>query len=1153
MSRKFWLKEITIHRSPGFASGTFPPVEKLGQHLNVIWGPNAVGKSTLSRAMRCLIWDHKSSRDVEAEGLLKTPDSDWHLSLSQGRLTQTRLDDNRIITLPGRNDELSESYWFTLHELLQENEGSTDAFLRQVRTSMQGGVDIDRAAREAGAILFFSSGNIAQAKQVRLASEELEQVLKEQGQHQGIQDSIDVLQEEVSRSASLSERKASLESAKALIELKDTIEEQEQKLALYPPSMALIDKSSPKRLQELLDARTKAKSDELSYTNESDHLHQEFASCGIGEQELGDLEKPNRVANKFDAYKDAFDRKKVSEKELGAARQELSEWEDEHSWLVGGPVESKTLEAYVDRLKTLAQECEPLRCDVGAKKRLLDELGEQEEIQTGANDLALLQIRISDWLDSFWQLQGTAKTKALREGTKRWLLLLMLVIGGVSSYLGFALQPVFFGVGFMLTLLSVALLVPSSVKNSEYKRAEEALMQASEEVKRLCKQLDIDCPSSWTPEHCQRKSVELSSEIASLHALEQLNRRRKVAKDQFEHAREKLQKWTSDWQGAVKALGLKGDEALLEGSQFFHFAERLQTWSELRLAFVKKQEAFSQAQREESLALSSLQAELDTQHSELATLKAKSDSLTKRLRDALSLQASIKENTERLYATREQLSASEEAIKEFWHTIQLEIGNEAELTELVAKLDQWNDLRFSLKHNRNVYDKRSNASADALAMASTHTYSDLSDALEKLLLRQQELEQKREELGGLRATFERLKFGSDLATAQQKKEAALAELDSLRSEQVMARMVASLGNDLTKESEKQFQPQVLKHASRWLSDITSHRYTLSANNEGFFATDTIMAKTYNLDELSSGTRVQLLFSIRMAFITMQEETSGVSLPIFLDELLANSDDERALSITKAIGSIAEGRQVFYVTAQRDEVEKLKTIATSEVTVIPLEDLNREFRLEKDPLKAYVHTRVEVPAALEDYQQYARALSVAGASLWGAVERLHSWHLLADSLKLYSYLQQGLEHVGQLVAAKAEQEPSLAFRFQLLKAAQQEAQQGRAKKVQLADLNDPALDLNRSAKFWTQIQEVVGAEGCTGEMLLQAVEDKRIQRFTDANLDMLSNWLFENRFVSDKEERAAQAILEDLFVSFDAFVVGSDDERVVKRYLDAVIG
>ena len=1153
MSKKFWLEHITLHKSPGFASGTFPPVKKLGEHLNVVWGPNAVGKSTLSRAMRALIWKTKSGNTVEAEGLLHTPESDWNLALAQGELTQTRLNDNQEIPLPGRNDELSESYWFTLHELLQEGDASTASFLRQVRTSMQGGVNLDLAAENAGGIASFSSGNIAQAKEVRQAGETLQQIIRTQAGHQGIQDAIASLQEEVDQAPELSVKKALLEDAQRLLTLTESIEEQRRKLALYPPSILLIDKSSPKRLEELLEAQHKAQEEERAYRQTRDRLQPLLVDCAISAEHLEDREKPGRIANQYDAYKDALTIQKNTEQEFVSANQDLLEWEREHAWLTDGQTEDKTLQSFVGTLKTLAHECEPLRCDVAANKRLLDELGEPEAIAHPVQDLSLLQVRLSDWLDSYWKVQGTPKGKAMQPGKKKWLLLIVLVIGSLSTYLGIVFHPGFSALGFVLILLSVFVLLPTSAKNNEYKEAEQALLLAQQEAEKLVNKLDKELPASWTPAFCNTMSVALSFEIATSQKTEQLNLRRKNAHDHHERAVQRLQKWTSDWYLASKAIGLKGDEASLEGAQFFHFAERLKDWSDYRLKFVHAQESLAVAKKETAHALSLLQVELDTQEGEITSLKAKCDSMIERFTEALSLQASIGENEGRSLTSLQHLQTTQDAIKRFWENIQVAVGNEAELTELVAKLDTWNALRYSLNHNRGLYEQKVKESPEALAMATNTTLDDLSARVDKIIQDQNELEGKREELGGLRSTFEALKFGSDLSKAQLQEASALAELGAFRKEQVMARMIEELAGELKDESERQFQPQVLKHASRWLSEITRHRYTLSANDEGFFATDTIMAKNHHLDELSSGTRVQLLFSIRMAFITMQEETSGVRLPIFLDELLANSDDERALAIAVAIGNIAEERQVFYVTAQRDEVEKLRTIATSEVTVIALEDLRRDFRVSKYPLKAYVYDREEIIPIVENYHEYGKALSVSGASLWSPLEALHSWHLFSNSEELHGYLHEGLSRLGPLISAKASQIPSLAFRIEILKSAQQRSQQGRAKRIHLSDLEDPSLDVNRGAKFWSQIQKVVGTEGCSGQELLQAVDDKRIQRFTDANSDVLSTWLYDNRFASDSESKSSQNILEDLFVEFDALTVGSEEERIVGRWLDAVIG
>ncbi len=1153
MSKKFWLKRVALQKSPGFTLGSFPPVKQLGPCLNVVWGPNAVGKSSLARAMRALIWDTKPSGEVsaEAEGFLEGLDHSWNLSLSQGRLRQVRLSDNQELELPGRNDELRESYWFPLHELLQEDGGHAATFLQQVRTRMQGGIDLDASRDAAGGISSFARSTTTLAKQAKAANEKLVSVVAKQGEHQDIQHKIETLQREVDGAKELSFRKTLLEDARFLLDKRDLIREQEYELSLYSPSISLIDKHSSKRLHEIKESRQKAAEDLHSYTQRERELLLRFEACSIETSLLQDGDKPARIANRYDSYKELLALQKTRELEYAKGKRMLEEWEAQHAWLVGDPPEEATLKGYIHSLQEIAEICEPLRCKLDADKRLLDALGSLEESGPPVRDLFQAQYTLSNWIESFLRLQGSTKTKALRPGARAWLLALVLVIGVSTSALGFFLHPLFLGAGTLLMLISILLLVPSSAKGSGYARSEEELRIAESEAEKALSLLGKEGPSAWSVESCQALIHELGAAIVSSQERELLNQRRRVAFDHVQASQEKLQQWLLKWQDAARALGLYAGEASLEGAQFFHFANRLETWSALRLEYVRLQEALALAQEDTNRALALLQEELDTTETELSLLKAMGDGLINRFRDAQMLQKELASNAEDVRSLQLALKGWESSLLEFWESIGLEEGNEAVLAELVSDLDGWDSLNHKVGYNKVLYTEKAEARPDALAMSLSHSAADLEAEEQRVQQQQVALEETRETLGGLKTLLETLMFGSDLALAQLEQSEATSELEAFREEQVMAMMITSLASELKEESEQRFQPQVLTHASEWLSRITNHRYALLANNQGFFAKDSLLAKTFTLDELSSGTRIQLLFSIRMAFISMQEESSDVHLPIFLDELLANSDDERALAIAEAIGKIAEQRQVFYFTAQRDEVEKLKTIATSAVTEIPLGEMSTAYKAAMHPLKPVTFETAQVPLPVEDYQEYAHLLSVAGPSLWEPIESLHSWHLLNDSEALYHYLQKGWRHVGQLASALSLANPVLLERIKMLKKAQELAQRGRCRILQIQDLDDPALGLKRSAQYWNQIEEAIG-QGITGNALLEAVEEKRIQRFSEANQEILSNWLSEHGFASELQAHTEREIMERLFVAFEELLVGSEDERVVGRWIAGVL-
>ena len=157
-----------------------------------------------------------------------------------------------------------------------------------------------------------------------------------------------------------------------------------------------------------------------------------------------------------------------------------------------------------------------------------------------------------------------------------------------------------------------------------------------------------------------------------------------------------------------------------------------------------------------------------------------------------------------------------------------------------------------------------------------------------------------------------------------RKEDALDSLKQLYENNLSSATGALIINQLKKETRNHNQPPIFKRANEVLNKITNGRYELLLPGESeendFRAYDTVLRLGQNLSELSTGTRVQLLLSVRLAYVETEE--SSIKLPLLADELLANSDDERAKAIIESLLEISgEGRQVFYFTAQVDEVSK----------------------------------------------------------------------------------------------------------------------------------------------------------------------------------------------------------------------------------------
>ncbi|MFB6215369.1 MAG: ATP-binding protein, partial [Candidatus Aenigmatarchaeota archaeon] len=133
----------------------------------------------------------------------------------------------------------------------------------------------------------------------------------------------------------------------------------------------------------------------------------------------------------------------------------------------------------------------------------------------------------------------------------------------------------------------------------------------------------------------------------------------------------------------------------------------------------------------------------------------------------------------------------------------------------------------------------------------------------------------------------------------------------------------ALINYLREEAFSKSRPGVFDRAGEIFTRITrgGNRLLLAETDPpSFKAVETESGETRSLEELSSGTRLQLLLSVRMAFVEQQE--SGVRLPLLMDEVLANSDDVKASEVIDvALEFSRAGRQIFYFTAQGDEVAK----------------------------------------------------------------------------------------------------------------------------------------------------------------------------------------------------------------------------------------
>ena len=122
-------------------------------------------------------------------------------------------------------------------------------------------------------------------------------------------------------------------------------------------------------------------------------------------------------------------------------------------------------------------------------------------------------------------------------------------------------------------------------------------------------------------------------------------------------------------------------------------------------------------------------------------------------------------------------------------------------------------------------------------------------------------------------------------------------------------------------------PRVFERARAHFSGFTNHNYELRlGEDEGtprLVAVELRSGEARQLDELSDGTRAQLLLAARIAFAEQVEQEKV--LPLFLDEAFDQSDPQslRGHRAKPRARRKDQDRQIFYFTSDPLDVDRIR--------------------------------------------------------------------------------------------------------------------------------------------------------------------------------------------------------------------------------------
>ena len=410
--------------------------------------------------------------------------------------------------------------------------------------------------------------------------------------------------------------------------------------------------------------------------------------------------------------------------------------------------------------------------------------------------------------------------------------------------------------------------------------------------------------------------------------------------------------------------------------------------------------------------------------------------------------------------------------------------------------------------------------------------TDLLDAVEEAKAHAKKQERLQQELTTLRVKIQSVEKERSLETALSHLEACRDDLIEAREKDASKAVGLVLAEHLHAHIQEQQLPKVFDRARRIFLDITRGQYELQFNRDGkFCARYTKENRDLNLNQLSSGTRVQLLLSVRMAFV--QEQELEFRLPVTLDETLGNSDDERARVVIKTLAHVATERQVFYFTAQGDELAKWhQNCPDIPVNVVPLSEGARSIPVDPDLLPEFF----TVPDTDHlDYLEYGRKLRPDRWNGHAEVSDIHLWYLMEDARALRALLVQGVTSWGAaealyasgLLEVSEEAFAQLRVRANALKAWQNSWKVGRGKPVTSAILE-------ASGAVTDHYMEAVLAkcEDCNydADELLQALRNGQVKGFKKKKIEDLERYLSDHLYLSAEICKPPEEVYSDVLIA-----------------------
>jgi len=253
----------------------------------------------------------------------------------------------------------------------------------------------------------------------------------------------------------------------------------------------------------------------------------------------------------------------------------------------------------------------------------------------------------------------------------------------------------------------------------------------------------------------------------------------------------------------------------------------------------------------------------------------------------------------------------------------LKLVNAADRDDFMKKYENNNKILELTEKRRNAINTIEtitgiNTADDVVDFLKKHEQAGLRDEVANLEAKitslTGELKSKNTELGEKKGDIKKIERESELAGKMTELETERQKLTYAYKEWITGKIALKILTEVREKYEKEKQPVIIQSSGRYFKKITGGRYErihVALDKREITVFDSREASK-TIDQLSRGTREQLLVSLRLGFIE-EYETNAEPLPVIVDDIFVNFDLKRAQKTAEIFQDFGKNRQVIIFT------------------------------------------------------------------------------------------------------------------------------------------------------------------------------------------------------------------------------------------------